>query len=118
MKTEFKTIRRPRKSRLAPPHLRLTTARLGRSRGTKSAGADTLIAPAPAALSVPAAPAEPVAADLPRADTLQLYLREIGQVKLLTPQEEIVLARRIKKGDRKAREHMIRSEEHTSELQS
>ena len=30
---------------------------------------------------------------------LQLYLREIGQVKLLTPKEEIALARRIKKGD-------------------
>jgi RNA polymerase primary sigma factor len=38
---------------------------------------------------------------------LQLYLREIGQVKLITPKEEIVLAKRIKKGDRKAREQMI-----------
>jgi len=36
-----------------------------------------------------------------------LYLREIGQVKLITPQEEIVLAKRIKRGDRKAREQMI-----------
>ena len=41
------------------------------------------------------------------ADSLQLYLREIGKVKLLTPQDEIVLAKRIRKGDRKAREHMI-----------
>jgi RNA polymerase primary sigma factor len=40
-------------------------------------------------------------------DTLQLYLREIGQVKLLTPKEEITLARRIRRGDRKAREQMI-----------
>ena len=36
-----------------------------------------------------------------RGDTLQLYLREIGQVKLITPQEEIALAKRIKKGDRR-----------------
>ena len=38
-----------------------------------------------------------------------LYLREVGQTKLLTPQEEIDLARRIKKGDKKAREQMIKA---------
>ena len=40
---------------------------------------------------------------------IKLYLREIGQVKLLTVQEEIDLAARIKKGDKKAREHMIKA---------
>jgi RNA polymerase primary sigma factor len=40
-------------------------------------------------------------------DTLQLYLSEIAQVKLLTPKEEMALARRIRRGDRKAREQMI-----------
>ena len=40
---------------------------------------------------------------------IKLYLREIGQVKLLTPQEEIVLAAKIKKGDKKAREQMIKA---------
>lgn len=39
----------------------------------------------------------------------KLYLREIGLVKLLTPQEEIELAARIKKGDKKAREQMIKA---------
>jgi len=44
------------------------------------------------------------------ADTaFKLYLREIGQVKLLTPQEEIALAARIKRGDKKAREQMIKA---------
>lgn len=40
---------------------------------------------------------------------IKLYLREIGQVRLLTPQEEIELAARIKKGDKKAREQMIKA---------
>jgi RNA polymerase primary sigma factor len=39
----------------------------------------------------------------------RLYLREIGEVALLTPQEEIELAARIKAGDRKARDHMIKA---------
>jgi len=40
---------------------------------------------------------------------IKLYLREIGQVKLLTPQQEIELAAKIKKGDKKAREQMIKA---------
>lgn len=40
---------------------------------------------------------------------IKIYLREIGQVKLLTPQDEIDLAARIKKGDKKARAQMIKA---------
>ena len=40
---------------------------------------------------------------------LNLYLREIAQTPLLTVQEEINLAKRIKKRDRKARERMIKA---------
>jgi RNA polymerase primary sigma factor len=38
---------------------------------------------------------------------IKLYLREIGQVKLLTPKEEVDLAARIHKGDKRASEQMI-----------
>ncbi len=38
---------------------------------------------------------------------LQLYLQEIGKTPLLTPAEEVSLAKRIMKGDKAARDHMI-----------
>jgi RNA polymerase primary sigma factor len=57
---------------------------------------------------LPGAPApEPFPRESFHGDTLQLYLREIGQVKLLKPEEEIALARKIQRGDKKAREQMI-----------
>jgi RNA polymerase primary sigma factor len=79
----------------------------------------TVLAPAEALVGVAAdTPREPepypVVQERDRAPydgetAIKLYLREIGQVKLLTPQEEIDLAGRIKKGDKKAREQMIKA---------
>jgi len=60
-------------------------------------------------------PAAPAPSDAPERvvsggdNAFRLYIREIGQVQLLTIQEEIDLAARIKKGDKAAREHMIKA---------
>jgi RNA polymerase primary sigma factor len=43
------------------------------------------------------------------ADALQLYLQEMAQTPLLTPEEEVQLSRRVKKGDLKARTRMIKA---------
>jgi RNA polymerase primary sigma factor len=63
----------------------------------------------PAAQEAAARAATPDRGSYDGDSAIKLYLREIGQVKLLTPQEEIELAARIKRGDRKAREHMIKA---------
>jgi RNA polymerase primary sigma factor len=40
---------------------------------------------------------------------IKLYLREIGQIALLTREDEVRLARKIKRGDQAARQHMIQA---------
>jgi RNA polymerase primary sigma factor len=103
------------------PHVRLTRSRRRRRAAGPEAGAapilsDALVSapepagqvPAPvaeetAALSLPA----PRAAEAGLTDSLQLYLREIGRVKLPTHDEQMALARRVQRGDKQAREQMI-----------
>ncbi|MFM9150516.1 MAG: sigma-70 factor domain-containing protein, partial [Solirubrobacterales bacterium] len=42
-------------------------------------------------------------------DSLQLFLKDIGKVRLLTAQEEVDLAKRIEKGDLYAKQKMVES---------
>jgi RNA polymerase primary sigma factor len=43
----------------------------------------------------------------PSLDSLRLYLRSIGRVNLLTAEQEVMLAKRIERGDIQAKQHMI-----------
>ena len=42
-------------------------------------------------------------------DSLQLFLKDIGKVRLLTAQEEVDLAKRIERGDFDAKQKMVES---------
>jgi RNA polymerase primary sigma factor len=57
--------------------------------------------------AAPAAPVDDAALAATTTDTLQLFLNEIGRHRLLTPDEELDLARRIERGDLAAKERMI-----------
>src|SRR6266478_8393196 len=106
MKNAFEQDHSFRASDLTPRRVRLTTPRVPR-RVRGSAALPTILPSRPAPL--PLSREEPIPDTTPLDDALQLYLREIGQVKLLTPNEEIALAKRIKRGDIEAREHMIKA---------
>jgi RNA polymerase primary sigma factor len=105
MKTTFKRNYRAGLKHHKLPRVRLTPSR--QSRRLRSLTVPLATAPAGPMPTTMVAGTETVPMESFHGDTLQLYLREIAQVKLLTPKEEIALARRIRRGDRKAREQMI-----------
>lgn len=47
--------------------------------------------------------------ELPERNSIKTYLQEIGKISLLTPAQEITLARRIQAGEKEARDLMIKS---------
>ncbi|MFN2469409.1 MAG: RNA polymerase sigma factor RpoD/SigA [Gaiellaceae bacterium] len=76
-------------------------------------GEPTAAAAAPPAEKQPAAPPPPPATDrnlLPAtADSLQLFLADVGRHKLLTAADEVALAKAIERGDLRAKRRMIES---------
>jgi RNA polymerase primary sigma factor len=54
-------------------------------------------------------PVTPTVAISGSADSLQLFLADVGRHKLLTAAEEVMLAKRIERGDPTAKRHMIES---------
>ena len=58
------------------------------------------------ATAAPGAGHRSTAADI-TTDSLQLFLRDLGKVRLLTAQEEVDLARRIERGDGRAKQPMV-----------
>jgi len=56
-----------------------------------------------------AAEATPSASDTPTTDILQTYLKEISYTKLLNAEQERDLAKKIEKGDLKAKQHLVQA---------
>src|SRR5215831_9015839 len=109
MKSIIKPRYASRAHRLVRPRIRLTSSRVTRPRRLRGEPAN-LPSRIPLLAGAKRIDSEqPVADAAPAGDALHLYLREIGQVKLLTPAEEIALAKRIKRGDQSARELMIKA---------
>jgi len=85
----------------------------GHPRSSRNRRAVPAVVPVAIRAEVPRAHVEPPT-ERPRTtwdenSSLRLYLRQAVETPLLTPQEEVVLARRVQAGDAEAREHMIKA---------
>ena len=88
------------------------SVRRGRKRIIKPARVKSLALTEPSDRSVAGKESAPLESGRGSYDgdtAFHLYLREIGQTPLLTPQQEIELAKRIKRGDKRARDQMIKA---------
>lgn len=110
MKSTFKRNCSSEATRHLASGVRLTRSRMPRGSRSVSPRSEVLLPSlSPVATAGEIDSHKVLSLAMPRGDILQLYLTEIGQIKLLTPKEEIALARRIQRGDEQAREHMIKA---------